>query len=218
MKNIKNKNKIIYILSVIVILVGVVCTAIWGFNYGVNYSEGKKITIYIGKEYNMEDIKQIVDEALGKGSKIYQEIEGFTDTVAVTVKDVTNEQMDVLNNKIKEKYELEDDKVTTSITVPHQMLRDIVKPYIMPLIITTIVVWVGMAIVLKIAKNEKIITKLIMAFVNLVLAEAVYVSAFAITRLPINELFIMGILAVYILVIVCSFKFKINLEKDEKKK
>ena len=47
MKNIKNKNKIIYILSVIVILVGVVCTAIWGFNYGVNYSEGKKITIYI---------------------------------------------------------------------------------------------------------------------------------------------------------------------------
>ena len=215
MKNMKN---IIYILSIVIIVAGVICTAIWGFNYGTNYSEAERITIYLGKEYKMEDIEQIVNEVFEKEHKMYQEIEGFSDTVAVTVKNVTSEQLDVLNNKIKEKYELDDETVLTSSVVPHQRLRDIVKPYIMPLIITTIIVWLGMAIALKLAGNEGIIVKLVMAFVNLVLAEAVYVSAFAITRLPINEFFIMGILSVYIIVTICSFKFKVNLVKEEKKK
>lgn len=214
MKNIK----IIYVLSVIIIVAGVVCTAIMGFNYGTNYSEAKKITIYIGKEYKMQEIKEIVEEVLGKGSKIYQEVEEFTDTVSVTVKDVADVQLDELNNKIKEKFSLEDDNVVTTINVPHQMLRDIVKPYIKPFIITTIVLWVIMAIAMKIAKTEQIITRLIMAFVNLVLAEAVYVSAFSITRLPINELFIIGVLAVYILATTSSLKFKVSLASDEKKK
>ncbi|MCI8310596.1 MAG: hypothetical protein HFJ45_10760 [Clostridia bacterium] len=214
----KNKKNIIYILSVVIIVAGVICTAIWGFNYGTSYSEAERITIYLGKEYKMEDIKQIVNEVFEKEDKMYQEIEGFSDTVAVTVKNVTSGQLDVLNSKIKEKYELDDETVLTSSVIPHQRLRDIVKPYIMPLIITTIIVWLGMAVALKLGANEGIIAKLIMAFVNLVLAEAVYVSAFAITRLPINEFFIMGILSVYIIVTICSFKFKVNLVKEEKKK
>ena len=49
MKNMKN---IIYILSIVIIVAGVICTAIWGFNYGTNYSEAERITIYLGKEYN----------------------------------------------------------------------------------------------------------------------------------------------------------------------
>lgn len=214
----KNKKNIIYILSVVIIVAGVICTAIWGFNYGTSYSEAERITIYLGKEYKMEDIKQIINEVFEKENKMYQEIESFSDTVAVTIKDVTSGQLDLLNNKIKEKYELEDETVLTSSVIPHQRLRDIVKPYIMPLIITTIIVWLGMAVALKLSANEGIIAKLIMAFVNLVLAEAVYVSAFAITRLPINEFFIMGILSVYIIVTICSFKFKVNLVKEEKKK
>lgn len=212
----KNTNKIIYILSVIIIIAGVVCTALLGFNYGTNYSEAKRMTIYIGKEYNIEDIKKIADEVFEKEVKMYQKIEGFTDTVSITVKNATDEQIEVLNSKIKEKYELEEEKVVNSSVVPHQRLRDIVKPYIIPLIIATVVVWICMAIALKLARNEGIIVKLIMAFVNLVLAEAVFVSIFAITRLPINEFFIIGILSVYIIATVCSFKFKINVEEDKK--
>lgn len=214
MKNMKN---IIYILSIVVIVAGVICTAIWGFNYGTSYAEAQRIIIFIGKEYNMTDIKQIVNEVFEKEDKMYQEVEDFSDTVALTVKNATKEQLDILNNKIKEKYELEDETVLTSTVIPHQRLKDIIKPYIMPIIITTIIVWVGMAIALKIAANEGIVVKLIMALVNLVLAEAVYVSAFAITRLPINEFFVMGVLAVYIIAIICSFKFKINLIKEDKK-
>ena len=214
MKNIK----IVYVLSVVIIVAGVICTAIWGFNYGTNYSEAKKVTIYIGKEYKMEEIKPIVDEIFGKGSKVYQEIEGFTDTLAVTVKDATDEQVDILNTKIKEKYELEEESVVTAINVPHLMLRDIVKPYIIPFIITTVVLWGVMAIAMKVAKTEEITKKLIMAFVNLVLAEAVYISAFAVTRIPINEFFVIGTIGVYILVTICSFKFKANFTTEEKKK
>lgn len=212
------KKYIIYILSVIVIVAGVICTALLGFNYGTNYSEAEKITIYIGTEYNMEDIKQMATEIFGRGNIIYQEIELFKDTASITVKSATEEQRDILNTKIKEKYGLEDETVISSTTVPHQMLRDIVKPYIKPLILTTVAIWIFMGIALIVTKADNIIVKLIMAFVNLVLAEAVYVSIFAITRIPINEFFIIGILAIYIIAIVNSFKFKINITKEDKKK
>lgn len=214
MKKVKN---IIYIISIIIIIAGIISVAMWGFNYGMNYVEAQRINIYIGKECKIEDIKQITDEVLGKDSKIYQKIEKFEDTVSITVKSITDEQKKELNTKLKEKYSLENEEVVTTTNIPHQMLRDIVKPYIMPLIITTIAVWLCMLIVLLIAKSENTITKSIMAFVNLVLAEAVYASIFAITRLPINEFFLIGILAIYICVIVCSFKFKINMQKEDKK-
>ncbi len=212
------KNKLIYIISMVIIVIGVICTALWRFNYGINYADGKRITIYIGKEYNMDDIKQLIKDNLGNQAGIYQEVETFKDTVSVRVKEITDEQVDALNAAVKEKYELTDETVVSYSGVPHERLKDIVKPYIFPLAICTIAVWFVMAVALFAVKAENIVLKLIMAFANLVLAEAVYVSIFAITRIPVNEFFIIGILAVYILTIVCSFKVDVEIGKDKKSK
>ena len=65
--------------------------------------------------------------------------------------------------------------------------------------------------------KANIISEVASLIANLILAEGVYVSIFAIARIPIGELFVVGALAIYILVMSCGFKIKL-LEKQEKKK
>ena len=82
---IKNNKKLVYIISAIIIIIGIVCTFTMGFKYSLKYSEAVRLNIYIGKEYKMEDIKQIAEEVFGKQSIQYQEIEMFQDTAAITL-------------------------------------------------------------------------------------------------------------------------------------
>jgi len=215
---VRKNNKIIYIISVIVIIIGAICTCTMGLKYNLKYDEAVRINIYIGKEYNMEDIKQIAQEVFGNEAIMYQEIEMFQDTAAITLKYATDEQVTTFGDKIREKYEPETEQIVEKIDIPHQRLKDTLKPYITPIAITSAIIVVAIIIMAYIAKAN-IITKLLNIIINLILAEGVYLSVFAIARLPIGEMFIVGALSIYILVVTCSFKVKLpEKNKDKKKK
>ncbi len=213
---IKNNKKLVYIISAIIIIIGIVCTFTMGFKYSLKYSEAVRLNIYIGKEYKMEDIKQIAEEVFGKQAIQYQEIEMFQDTAAITLKEVTDEQVTAFTNKINEKYQSEAEQVVQKKEVPHERLKDILRPYIAPITITTVILMIVVILTMYFTKAN-IISEVASLIANLILAEGVYVSIFAIARIPIGELFVVGALAIYILVMSCGFKIKL-LEKQEKKK
>lgn len=214
---IKNNKKIVYIISAIIIIIGVICTFTMGLKYSLKYADTVRLNIYIGKEYNMEDIKQIAKEVFGKQEIQYQEIEIFKDTVALTLKEATQEQIETLTNKLKEKYEPEAEEVVQKVEIPHQRLKDILKPYIMPIVITTAIILVAVIIMAYISKIN-ILKTVGMLILNLGIAQGVYFSIFAIARIPIGEWFIVGILAIYILVMSCGAKIKLPEKKEKKKK
>ena len=58
------KNKSLYIIMIIAIILGAIIVKTKGFNYSTLYSEHKRIEIIIGKEYDLKDIEKIADEAL----------------------------------------------------------------------------------------------------------------------------------------------------------
>lgn len=213
--------KIIYIIAVIIIIMGIVATCIWKTNFSLEYSEHTRIDLYLGKEYNLEDIKQIANEIFGDTTVEYQKIENFNDSIAINVKQVSDEQLTILKEKVKEKYEIAKiEEAVKSTLVPHYRLLDIVKPYIIPVIIATLIIlaYVGIRY-MKLGIFKVILTLAI----NLGLSEATLVSIIEICRIPVGSYFMPAILVVYILVtILTTAKYEKSLilkkQQENKKK
>lgn len=179
------KNKMIsYIVIALIILVGIAAIFAFKLNFTLMYSEHTTINVYLGKAYNLQDVKPIVEETLGKQETIYQEIETFGDSLAITVKDITDEQISNLESKLKEKYEIAStETILQTNKIGHIRGRDIVKPYIVPMLIATIVVLLYAGIrYIKLGTIKVVLTLLL----RLVVLEALLLSVIAICRIPIG--------------------------------
>lgn len=179
------KNKMIsYIVIALIILVGIAAIFAFKLNFTLMYSEHTTINVYLGKAYNLQEIKQIVEETLGKQETIYQEIETFGDSLAITVKEATDEQVSNLEAKLKEKYEIEStEQILQTNKIGHLRGRDIVKPYIVPMLISTIIILIYIGIrYIKLGTIKVVLTLLL----RLAVSEALLLSIIAIIRIPIG--------------------------------
>lgn len=152
--------KIIFIVLAIIIIVGIVLTATIGLNVDIIYKNHEQIKIYIGKEINIKDIEAIAKEVFTKQKIQVEMIESFNDSCAINIENVTDEQIELLKQKITEKYGIED--LTNSIertSIPNLRLRDLIKPYIIPVIISTLIVFGFMAIRFKNIGSVKIVMR-----------------------------------------------------------
>ena len=95
--------KIIQIVLMCLIIAGVIIVATIGFNVGTKYSETTQISIKIGKEFDLKDIKEITNEVFEKQNTQIQYVELYKDMVQITVKEASEEQIKTLNEKIKRK-------------------------------------------------------------------------------------------------------------------
>lgn len=208
MKENKTRN-IIILISIIVIIVGIVITAIFRFNFELIYKDSKKIELHLNKEFETSDIKQITKEVLNNKKVIIQKVEVFEDSVSIIAEDFSDEEKSNLVTKINEKYgtDLKSDNIKI-VSIPHTRGRDIVKPYLLPFLISTLIIIVYMAIRYLKINSIKAIVKVI---VSLILAQGVFFSLISITRLPISRFTMPISTAVYILTLLFVTN---NLEKQ----
>ena len=214
-------NKIIYIVLACIILVAAVIIGFKGLNFGLKYSNHTEIDIYIGKEFENNDIKQIVKDVIGNKEVIVQKVELYEKIVSVTVKEISDEQIKEINSKINEKYELENTVEEDIIVVESANLkgRDLVKPFIFPIALSLIVILVYAGIRFRKINIFEILGKIL--GMN-ILAQALYVSILAITRLPINLLTVPTAIAIYAVVTLVIFneferKQRQFVQEDKKK-
>lgn len=184
--------KVVYIILACIIIIGTVITATMGLKADLIYSKNAEIDIYIGKQVNKEEINDIVKEVFSEKKVIVQQIELFEDMVSITIPEKSDEelktQIEQLNTKINEKYGT--DNKAEDIKVIHNSkikLSSIIKPYIVPIAISVLVI-----LVYVIVRYRKLgILKTIVSYILTVGAvEAVFLSIIAITRFPINRLVI----------------------------
>lgn len=216
---IKNK-KVLYAVTVLIIILGIISIFIFRLNFTLMYSEHTKINVYLGKEFNLQDIKSIAEETLGKQEIIYQEIEIFKDSIAMNVKSATDEQIDALEAKLKEKYEIqESEQIIVTDTVGHLRGRDIVKPYIIPMIIVTIVILAYVGIRYLNLGLLKVITTFVL---RLLISQALFLSIIGIIRIPIGVYTVPLAILIYISVVIYTVtqnenRLEKNKEKEKKK-
>lgn len=197
MREISKKTKIIALLIAIVMIAGVIVTFTIGFRFDLKYQQAKRIQLYLEKEFEIADIKKITDEVLPNQDVMIQKVEVYEDSVSILAKDITEEQKIEIVNKVNEKYgkELTVDNIEIT-NIPHTRVRDIVKPYIIPFAIATIIILVYMAI--RYSKLGMFLT-IAKTLGTLIIAQAVLISVIAITRIPLGRITLPLVLVVYIL-------------------
>lgn len=206
MKQLSAKQKIIYIVVAAIVLAGISVMCTVGFNLGLTYSNSKRIDVYIGKDFELNDIKSITDEVFGK-NVILQTAEILDDYVSITVSDASDEQVESLKTKIAEKYSIkEESKKATTVEIPSTNVIDVMKPYVFPIVLTTLIFTLYLGIRFRKQNVLKVFAKVISC---LIIIETLYFSIIAITRIPFNDVIMPIALLVYIIgtiTIVCSLK------------
>lgn len=215
MKDINKKTKIVALVVAVIMIVGIIVTMTVGFNFDLRYQEAKKIQLYLEKDFNIADIKQITNETLPNQKVVIQKVEVYEDTVSILAKEMTEEQKTELIQKINEKYGTELSADSTEITtVPHTRGRDIIRPYIAPFMIATVIILVYMAVRYYKLGMIKTIAKTI---ATAVLMQVILASIMAITRIPIGRVTIPLVLTVYVLSLL-GLTTHLEKELSEKKK
>lgn len=214
MKKTMENKKIVYGIITVIIVVAIACIYFFRLNFSLIYSDNTRLDIYIGKSYNMSDIEKIAKEVFPKQQIKYQKVETFNDTVAITVKEATDEQVEQLKEKVKEKYELEStENLVETSKVAHLRGRDIVKPYIIPTAIATLIILIYIGIRYIKLGALKVICNLI---VKIILSQVMYLSIIAIFRLPIGIYTMPIAIGIYLLVVIMStINYQNKLEKKQ---
>ena len=208
------KNKIISAILLIVLVAGIVVIALKGLNYELKYSDSKELDLYIAKQVSVKDVKQIVREVLGNIPLSVREIEEYGDAVAVIAKDISDEQKSEIINKVNEKYGTEIDSESAQIiTLSHIQGRDIVKKYILPFTLSTVIILVYLIIRYYRLGIVKVLLKSIFA---IVLTQVELLSVLAITRIPVGNTTTLLVLTVYMITLVALTTNYENKEKADK--
>ena len=145
--------KIVYAILICIIIAGIVIIATIGLNADIIYSKNVEIDVYLGKTFEKNDIKNIVNDVFPNERVIIQEIEMFGDMFSITLTDNRSEEelntkVDELTTKINEKYEVELSE--DDIDVVHNAkirLSSIILPYVYILAIAIVLVLVFVVVV-----------------------------------------------------------------------
>lgn len=210
MKQLTTKMKILYIAMALIIIAGIAVVAVKGFNVELKYRHHQKIELNIGEEVKTEEIQKIADEVFGKNKSKVQIIEVYKDAVQIASTEISEEQKNAVVQKINELYpqEAEEGKEAKVlikaenvkiITNTNIRLRDVVSPYIIPMIIITIVVLVYVAIRYR---KLGIVKSIVEPAVIIVLTQVILLSVLAIVRFPMGRLTMPLVLLVYVVSII----------------
>lgn len=218
------KKNLIGILLGIIIIIGIILTATMGLNLDLMYSSHKSIDINIQKQFENEDVYKIAKEVFENQKVKVQKVELYEDMVSIIVKDATDEQLENLNTKLNEKYELENKKDDMVITnVPSVEISDLVKPYILPVSISFVVIIVYLVIYMainnRVNRKLSILKEISKAILTIIGIELLYLSVFAITRLEINYTTLpIGVIIYAFTTILILMNLEKQYKIEEKKK
>ena len=177
------KSKIISIILIIIFIIAIVLTGIRGLNVDLNYSEGVSILFNLNRQFNAKDIESLAREIWPDGQIIVQKVEVYDETALIKVSSVNDENLQSLVDKVNEKYGLELQLSDISVQYNSNVqIRDIVRPYIVPMLITTALIVVYYSIRFRGVKE------ILDLLIKIIFAEGILYSIYAITRLPIDVL------------------------------
>ena len=182
----------------------------------MEYAKKDQIILTNKTGFDISNIQEISKEVLEKKEFKVQEIEIFKTAVAISANEITEEEKTKIIEKVNEKYGLEIAQDDIKIqTIEQTRIKDILKPYILPSILT-------LAIILFyfIIRYRKIgIAKVLMIGILMpIISELLLYSIVLICRIPLGDItkaLSIGIYACAVTIIATIFE-KENKKNDEK--
>ena len=215
----KNK-RIVYIILACIAIISAIIIAVMGLNVGLRYSNAKQVQVYIGKEFDNRDITTLVKEVIGNKEVIVRKVETYEEIAEITVKEISDEQLKHLNTKINDKYDIEntvDDGISV-MEVSNVRMRDVVRPYVLPIGISLAIILVYAGIRFRKIEIQEVLLSILGYNI---FAQLLYLCILSITRLPVNIMTIptgLAIYAIVTLVIFHDFETRQERAREEEKK
>ena len=181
----QKKAKILYIIIAIVIIVGAIVAGIKGFNIELMYSNRQQIIITNNTGFNIEEVKEIAKSVLENKKVKVQKNEWFENSVVISSTEISDEEKENIVNKINEKYSsniLNED--ISVISIANTRIRDILKLYILPGIVTFSLILLYFVIVYNKIGIKKV---LLTGILTPIITELVFFAIVAITRIPFGR-------------------------------
>lgn len=209
------KQKILYIIIAIIIIVGAIICGVKGFNIELFYENRQQIIITNNTEFNISEIQNIAKEVLSNKKVKIQKIDRFGTTIEIISNTISEEEKNNIIDKINEKYGSSISTDTQIVTITNTRIRDILKPYILPAIISFSASLLYFVIMYhKIGLNKVLLKGILIPIVT----EITYYALIAITRIPFGRVTNAVAIGLYILsiwILAMSFqKEKLNKEND----
>ena len=220
MKEQKNTKKIVCLIAIIIIIIGAIICKTKGFNIELMYSNRQSLNISSSTELDVSKIEEISKEILTDRKVKVQKLERFGNALQITAETISDEEKENIINKINEELgsNISNDNATVE-TIANTKIRDILKPYILPAIVTFAAVLLYFLIVYnKIGLNKVLLNGIFVP----IIVELVYYSLIAITRVEFGRITNSIAIGIYIITIgALAIKFqnaKEKLPKNEDKK
>ena len=208
----KDTNKILCIIIAIIIIIGAIVCKTKGFNIELTYSNRDKINLSSNSELDSDKVEEIAKEILTDRKVKVQELERFGNAVEVIAESISDEEKTNLINKINEECNSNISNDDTEITsISNTKIRDILKPYILPAVITFAAVLLYFIIMYHKLGLRTILLKGI--FIPII-SELVYYSLIAIVRIPFGRITNSIAIGIYVVAIgALAVKFQNEKEK-----
>lgn len=206
--------KVILAVLICIILAGIAVIATIGVKADIIYSKNVQLNVYLNKTFEDSDIKQILQQVFQNERFIMKDVEIFKDEFTLLLKDNRTEEelntkVQELVQKLNEKYELELKEENIEIMHnPKVKLSSIILPYVVPIAISMIILFVYVGIRYKKLGTVKIIFTYLISIIAL---EMLLISIIAITRYQINQLIVP--LALLLLIVEITILGLINEKK-----
>lgn len=204
----KGIKKILLLGIVLLIVAGIVVVALKGFKVSLILQKHESISLIVGKEVVLDDIKQICKDTFGGKRFIVKTVDRFSDAINIRVESITNEEKDKIANALNDKYGTTFNGA--SITVhsnSNVRMRDIIKPYVKPFVIAAILIVTYLIVRFRKMNAWKVLGN---ATALILLTEAVIASVISITRIPLSATII------NIMIVVAVAELVVYIGKLEK--
>lgn len=183
--SIVKRYKLWFLISIVIILIGIGMFFYQGVNIGIDFVGGTTISIEIGKEFNKEEVDQILSKySEGATSKKVNETQ-----LEVRSKEFTVDKLKEFFNELKEKYELEESALLSQNEIGESVGKELTNRALIAVFIATIFMLIYIVIRFEVFFG-------IAAVIALIHDVLITLSAYSIFFVPINSPFIAAILTI----------------------
>lgn len=180
------KKQYLYIIIAIIIIIGAVICGVKGFNIELQYSNRQQMILSSSTELDISKIEEISKSILENKEVKVQKVERFGNAVEIVSNEISNEEKENIIKKINEECnaDISNDDIKI-VDIPNTRIRDILKPYILPGIVTFAAVLLYFIIMYhKIGLNKVLLRGILLPIIT----EILYYSIIAITRVPFGRI------------------------------
>ena len=216
MKNICTKNKFTILIVCLIIIAGVFVYFTKGFNFDMEYAKKDQIVLTNKTGFEISKIEEISKEVLENKKFKVQEVETFKNAVQISAKEITEEEKGKIIEKVNNEYNLEilPENITIK-NVSQTRIKDIVRPYILPITISFVLILVYFLICFKKVGVKRVLLK---GILFPIFTELTFYSIILACRIPFGSITTALALGIYVsifTVIATNFKKENELTVEE---